>query len=227
MRRRVRKKSIDADAAKLLSDGDVFVISMGWLWSLRGFAFLTFCTIGLYTGLDMFDRYLHRQPVSVDGFRELAGISEGRVVAIKGALAKGELAEFETIGKHRQITLGVLDGSERSVVLAFDGALSNAEKERPLVQEITGMLMKVGTREQELHGTKVDIRRSFAALGVTIPDGALVIAHHQVPEFRLWHLIINLLCLAGCAYVVRRTMRAWRHRGDRELFYQEVLARVQ
>lgn len=227
MRRRSRQKSIDPEAAKLLSDGDVFVISMGWLWSLKGFAFLAFCAIGLYTGLGMLDRYLHRQPVPVGGFRDLATINEGRVVVIKGALVKGELAEFEAKGLSRQLTLGVLEGGGRTVVVAFDGVLSKAEKERPVAQEFSGMLMKVADREQELHGTKVDVRRAFAALGLAIPAEAVVVANNQVPEFRLWHLAFTVLCLAGCAYATRRTWRAWGHRGDRGRFHQEVLARAQ
>lgn len=215
---------IDEAAVRLLPSSDVFVLGMGWLFSLHGFTFFVFCGLGAWTGSYEIYRSLDNAPITITA-HELGPATTGRNVKILGAIE----ADKQIVGQRKHtadpFTLTLLRDSGNAVVIYTPGLLPDEALKRPRERWYEGELIRLDGIEDRIDGKRIPVRSMFLNLGIDLPKGAFVVADSVIPTFRWWYVLVMGMCVSGLVYIIYRLLWTVVFLGNRDALFRHLSRR--
>lgn len=225
-KRRKKTVPIDPQALQAVPGLDVVVLGLGWLFSLRGFCFLAFCCVGVWTGAHEIHRSLNNHPIEITG-GDLRSATSGRNVKIRGIIEAGVQITGQRRYSKEPFTLTVLRDPPHTVVIYTPSLLPDKALMQPVERWFEGELTPLNGIEDRIDGNRIPVRSRFRDFSIELTPGAFVVADSVIPQFHWWYVVIFGLCLFGLVYIGYRVLWTIVFLGNRDALYRYLTRHLQ
>lgn len=201
------RTSFEDEDPEIVSAFDIWVMTLGWLWSFSGLFFTVFCLVGVLTMPRYILKTVFNAPRSVDA-SSIHRLETNDVVEIRGRINGRETFDFQSRFLKEEYTIAVMDVPDRSVILAFHGVLQPGERTATAEQTFIGTVTISQQGEFKVGKSTVAVSRTFQGKDIPVPERIAVVMVGEKPTFNWLFPIAWVLCLAGVIYVGRTVYRA-------------------
>jgi hypothetical protein len=212
----------EPDMAHVMTPFDVWAFVMGWLWTGHGLTMVLGCLVGVVAGTrEIAASLTARTRVATDP-AQVRTFAPGDVVAVTGRIVADEVCDFMPRATSGSFSLAVLDGSDRRVLVLRPGVLSQVERMGVAAESYRGRLLRVGDGTVSDGTHRADARRAFRAIGIDLPEDAVVIADGSERALPWWLWVVMAVLIAGLVHLGHRIVEAVRCIRDRNRLFDRI-----